>query len=280
MSEAAPKRTYQLSTAERARRGAQKRLRAAKKKATQATKKAEAQRTYARKLEKTIGRVEKGVSEKGTNVIDVGDLSVLPPSVSDLVGDSEVVFQANPGPQEEFLSAGERDVLYGGAAGGGKSFALLADPLRYCHNPNHRGLLLRRTLDELTELIDKSRQLYPKAFPGAKFRESKSTWVFPSGATMWFTYLDRDKDVTRFQGQAFNWIGIDEITQYPTPYVWDYLRSRLRSTDPELQENLYMRCTANPGGVGGWWVKKMYIDVQKDNVPFPAYDIDTMKPFV
>jgi hypothetical protein len=193
------KRTYQLSTAERARRGAQKRLRAAKKKATQATKKAEAQRSYARKLEETIGRVEKGVTGKGTNVIDEGDLAVLPPSVSDLVGDSEVVFQANPGPQEEFLSAGEQDVLYGGAAGGGKSFALLADPLRYCHNPNHRGLLLRRTLDELTELIDKSRQLYTKAFPGAKFRESKSTWVFPSGATIWFTYLDRDKDVTRFQ---------------------------------------------------------------------------------
>jgi len=279
LSEAAPKRRYNLSTAERARRGAQKRLRAAKKKAAQATRKAEAQRTYARKLENTIGRVEKGVSEEGTNVIDVGDLSLLPPSVSDLVGDSEVVFQANPGPQEEFLSAGERDVLYGGAAGGGKSFALLADPLRYCHNPNHRGLLLRRTLDELTELIDKSRQLYTKAFPGAKFRESKSTWHFPSGATIWFTYLDRDKDVTRFQGQAFNWIGIDEITQYPTPYVWDYLRSRLRATDPELQNSLYMRCTANPGGVGGWWVKKMYIDSRTENVAFPAYDIDTMKPF-
>jgi hypothetical protein len=261
------KRTYQLSTAERARRGAQKRLRAAKKKATQATKKAEAQRSYARKLEKTIGKVEKGVAGNGTNIIDEGDLSVLPPSVSDLVGDSEVVFQANPGPQEEFLSAGEQDVLYGGAAGGGKSFALLADPLRYCHNSNHRGLLLRRTL-------------YTKAFPGAKFRESKSTWVFPSGATIWFTYLDRDKDVTRFQGQAFNWIGIDEITQYPTPYVWDYLRSRLRSTDPELQKNLYMRCTANPGGVGGWWVKKMYIDSRTENEPFAAYDIDTMKPFV
>ena len=279
MSEAAPKRRYNLSTAERARRGAQKRLRAAKKKATQATRKAESQRSYAKKLEETIGRVEKGVTGSGTNVIDVGDLSVLPPSVSDLVGDSEVVFQANPGPQEEFLSAGERDVLYGGAAGGGKSFALLADPLRYCHNSSHRGLLLRRTLDELTELIDKSRQLYTKAFPGAKFRESKSTWHFPSGATIWFTYLDRDKDVTRFQGQAFNWIGIDEITQYPTPYVWDYLRSRLRATDPELQDSLYMRCTANPGGVGGWWVKKMYIDSRTENVAFPAYDIDTMKPF-
>ena len=280
MAQAATKRTYQLSTAERARRSAQKRLRDAKKKAQQATKKAETKRKKARDLESTIGRVEKAIKGADTAVIDMGDISVLPSSVSDLVGDSEVVFQANPGPQEEFLSAGERDVLYGGAAGGGKSFALLADPLRYCHNPNHRGLLLRRTLDELTELIDKSRQLYTKAFPGAKFRESKSTWHFPSGATIWFTYLDRDKDVTRFQGQAFNWIGIDEITQYPTPYVWDYLRSRLRSTDPELQENLYMRCTANPGGVGGWWVKKMYIEGTPENKAFPAFDIDTRKTFV
>ena len=279
MAEAAPKRTYHLSTAERARRAAQKKLRDAKKKAQQATKKAETQRKKARDLESTIGRVEKAITASGTATIDASDLNSLPPAVSDLVGDSEVVFQANPGPQEEFLSAGERDVLYGGAAGGGKSFALLADPLRYCHNPNHRGLLLRRTLDELTELIDKSRQLYTKAFPGAKFRESKSTWHFPSGATIWFTYLDRDKDVTRFQGQAFNWIGIDEITQYPTPYVWDYLRSRLRATDPELQEHLYMRCTANPGGVGGWWVKKMYIEGTPENKAFPAFDLDTRKTF-
>ena len=101
--------------------------------------------------------------------------------------------------------------------------------------------------------------------------------MFPSGATIWFTYLDKDKDVTRFQGQAFNWIGIDEITQYPTPYVWDYLRSRLRATDPELQQHLYMRCTANPGGVGGWWVKKTYIDGMEPNKPFPAFDIETKR---
>ena len=276
----APKASYNLSVKERARRAAQKKLNGAKRRAAKTTKAAEDKRRYARNLETKIGKVEKALVGKDTTVIDEGDLADLPAAVADLVEDSEIVFKPNEGPQEEFLSAGERDVLYGGAAGGGKSFALLADPLRFCHNANHRGLLLRRTLDELTELIDKSRQLYTKAFPGAKFRESKSTWVFPSGATIWFTYLDKDKDVTRFQGQAFNWIGIDEITQYPTAYVWDYLRSRLRSTDPELQQHLYMRCTANPGGVGGWWVKKMYIDGTPENKPFPAFDIETRRDFV
>jgi len=275
-----PKSVYNYSRAELARRETQKKVRAAKKRAAKTTQVARDQRNYAQKVQKAAGKVEKALQGKGTATIDVGDLQNLPKSVSDLVGESEVVFQPNPGPQEEFLSSSERDVLYGRAAGGGKSFALLADPLRYCHNPNHRGLLLRRTLDELTELIDKSRQLYTKAFPGAKFRESKSTWHFPSGATIWFTYLDKDKDVTRFQGQAFNWIGIDEITQYPTPYVWDYLRSRLRATDPELQQHLYMRATANPGGVGGWWVKKTYIDGPEPNKPFPAFDVETGKPFV
>ena len=163
------------------------------------------------------------------------------------------LFAANPGPQEDFFEAPEREVLYGGSAGSGKSFALLCDPLRYVDNPNHVALILRRTNDELRELIHKSSELYPKARAGAKWSERKSQWTFPSGARIWMSYLEQDKDVLRYQGQSFTWVGFDELTQYPTPFAWDYLRSRLRSTAPEIE--LYMRATSNPGGPGHGWVR-------------------------
>ena len=79
-----------------------------------------------------------------------------------------IVFQPNKGPQTEFLAASEREVLYGGSAGGGKSFAMLADPLRYMGHPQFSGLLLRHTTEELRELIFKSQELYPKIWKGIK----------------------------------------------------------------------------------------------------------------
>jgi hypothetical protein len=190
----------------------------------------------------------------------------------------EVIFVPNKGPQTEFLAASEREVLYGGSAGGGKSYALLADPMRYFGNSNFNGLILRRTNDELRELIWKSQELYPKAYKGAKWAEKKSQWTFPSGARLWMTYLERDEDVLRYQGQAFSYIAFDELTQHPTPFAWNYMRSRLRTTDPDLP--IFMRATTNPGGAGHGWVKKMFIDPAPNNEKFVATDLDSGEPLV
>ena len=65
-----------------------------------------------------------------------------------------------------------------------------------------------------------------------------------SGAKIEFGFLERDADVYRYQGQAYSWIGFDEITHLPTEFGWNYLASRLRTTDKNLQT--YLRCTANP----------------------------------
>ena len=158
------------------------------------------------------------------------------------------------------------------------SYAMLADPMRYFDNKNFAGILFRRTNDELRELIWKSQEIYPRAFPGAKWQEKKSQWVFPSGARLWLTYLERDEDVLRYQGQAFSWIGFDELTQYPTPFAFDYMRSRLRSTDPDL--SLSVRATTNPGGPGHGWVKRMFIDPAPANTAFPAKNIETGEDMV
>lgn len=185
----------------------------------------------------------------------------------------EVLFAPNPGPQTTFLAASEQEVLYGGAAGGGKSYALLADPLRYFDNPNFRGLIFRRTNDELRELKQKAQMLYLRAYPKAKWNQKESEFVFPSGARLWFTYLERDDDVMRYQGQSFSYIAFDELTQYPTPTAWDYMRSRLRTTDPTLPT--FMRATTNPGGPGHGWVKKMFIDPAPHGQTFDARSIET-----
>ena len=275
--EGEPKTSYNWSMKMKARLATQRQLSEKRRKAEKLTKQAKNARRKVKEAQESAQKIDNALKgkQKSVSVITNEDLKKVPLAVREHLQHHDVVFRPNEGPQTTFLESPERDVLYGGAAGGGKSYALLADVLRDASNPNHRGLLLRRTLAELTELIDKSKQLYPKAFPGAVFKEAKATWHFPSGARVWFSYVDDDRDVTRYQGQAFNWIGIDEITQYPTPYVWNYLRSRLRTTDKDL--GMYMRCTANPGGVGGWWVKKMYIDPNPPDDPFWAKDFDTGK---
>jgi len=227
------------------------------------------------RLKKEKEVIKKATESTTSNIVTSEDLESVAPSVQEVIRDSKVIFHPNDGPQTEFLAADEKDVLYGGAAGGGKSYAMIVDPLRYAHRPAHRALILRRSMPELREMIDKSRELYPQAFPGAKFREVEKLWNFPSGAKVEFGFLERDADVYRYQGQAYSWIGFDEITHLPTEFSWNYLASRLRTTDPEIKT--YLRCTANPGGVGSHWVKNRYIQPNDSNKSFLGTDGLTRK---
>ena len=219
--------------------------------------------------------IKKLHNSKTSNILTEDEVENTSNSIQETIKNSNVIFHANEGPQTHFLAADEKDVLYGGAAGGGKSYAMLVDPLRYAHKKAHRALILRRSMPELREMIDKSRELYPQAFPGAKFREVEKLWNFPSGAKIEFGFLERDADVYRYQGQAYSWIGFDEITHLPTEFSWNYLASRLRTTDSEIKT--YLRCTANPGGVGSHWVKQRYIEPSETNKSFIGKDGLTRK---
>ena len=203
---------------------------------------------------------------KVKTVIDTKDIEEASPTIKKAFEEKDVIFQPNQGPQSDFLASSEREVFYGGARGGGKSYAMLVDPLRYCDKQHHRALLIRRTMPELRDLINHSQQLYSKAYPGAKWREQEKEWRFPSGARIEFGYAENLTDALRYQGQSYTWIGIDELPQYPTPDIYNFLRSSLRSVDPQIP--VYMRATGNPGNVGSLWVKEMFVDPCESNKRF------------
>jgi len=266
-------RGYTFHSETKAKMDAKRSVREKQKKMQAAQNKVNSYKQSIKTTTKTLNKLEDKSHTTG-NVLEAPELNALPAALAQ-EAQEDVIFKANEGPQEDFLAASETDVLYGGAAGGGKSYAMLVDPLRYAHRAAHRGLIIRRSMPELRELIDKSRELYPKAFPGCKYKEVEKLWNFPSGAKIEFGFLERDADVYRYQGQAYSWIGFDEITHLPTEFSWNYLASRLRTTDSEIVP--YMRCTANPGGIGATWVKKRYIDPQPANTSFEGADGLTRK---
>ena len=267
-------RGYNYHSKTKAKQEASKTVREKKRKIAKARSDISRYQKSVEKTEKALNLLDDNTKKNEGRVVEDTFVEEAAPSLQAELKEN-VIFQPNDGPQTDFLAAGETDVLYGGAAGGGKSYAMLVDPLRFAHRSAHRALILRRSMPELRELIDKSRELYPKAFPGCKYREVEKLWNFPSGAKIEFGFLERDADVYRYQGQAYSWIGFDEITHLPTEFSWNYLASRLRTTDPEITP--YMRCTANPGGSGALWVKKRYINPSPYNESFMGNDGITRK---
>lgn len=173
--------------------------------------------------------------------------------------------------QAEFLLTAKREAMYGGAAGGGKSDALLMGALQFVDVPHYNALILRRTYADLSlpgALLDRAAEwLGPTS---ARWVDKTKTWTFPSGATISFGYLDTERDKYRYQSSEFQFIGFDELTQF-TETQYRYLFSRLRRLKGQ-DVPLRMRAASNPGGVGHDWVKRRFIDCapQKDRVFIPA----------
>ncbi len=161
------------------------------------------------------------------------------------------------GPQEKFLSTPADIALYGGAAGGGKTFALLMEALRHISNKGYRAAIFRRTYPEITEpgsLWDKSQEIYPMI--GSSPSVGNLKHIFPSGAEIQFLSCQYESDVSKYQGMQVAFLGFDELTHF-TEKQFFYLLSRNRST---CGVRPYVRATCNPDSDSWvaefieWWI--------------------------
>lgn len=155
------------------------------------------------------------------------------------------------GPQTQFCASTADIAFYGGAAGGGKTFGLLLDPMRHHTNPLFGGVIFRKTSVQIRNeggLWDESMEVYPLL--GGQPRESTLEWRFPSGMAMSFANLEHEKDVLNYQGAQMPWIGFDELTHFSENQFF-YLLSRNRSTSGVKPR---VRATFNPDPDS--WVKR------------------------
>jgi len=193
---------------------------------------------------------------------------------------NNIFIPQNPfGRQARFIIYPGEESFYGGQAGGGKSSALLMSALQYVeekHIPEdqnklkYNALIIRRTLEDLdmpNAIMDRAKQwLLPKEDEGLLvWKDQKKRFIFNSGATLTFRYLSHNKHLNSYQGAELQFVGFDELTQFPENQ-YNYLHSRLRKLE-DSDIPIRMRGASNPGGIGHDWVKKRFVD-DDSKLPF------------
>lgn len=158
--------------------------------------------------------------------------------------DLKPMFAPQEGPQTTFMNTDADIIFYGGAAGGGKTYAILLECLRYINRiKNFGGVIFRRTIPQIKAeggIFDESMKIFP--FFGAKPNMSELYWRFPKGATISFSHLEHEKNVLDWQGSQIAFIGFEELTHF-TKRQFFYMMSRNRSNCGVIP---YIRATMNP----------------------------------
>lgn len=187
-----------------------------------------------------------------------------------------MIWKPNEGAQEFALSLPNNtyEILFGGARGGGKTDAGLAWIGEHQAHPAYRALVIRKNADDLSDWVDRARMMYPHA--SVAYRPAVIT--FPSGAVIRTGHLKDDQAYTKYQGQEYQRMLIEELTQIPTEKRYIQLTSSCRSTILELPAQIMS--TTNPGGLGHGWVKKRFIDFSPPLIRKPDPTSGRLRVFV
>lgn len=170
--------------------------------------------------------------------------------------------------QEEVLRRIEHEILFGGARGGGKTDCGLVWLTDYITNPRYRALVIRKNADDLADWVDRAIRFYTGL--GASIAYRPAIIKFKSGATIHTGHLKDDQAYTKYQGQEYQRILIEELTQIPEERRYLQLLASCRSTIPEIKPQIF--ATTNPGGLGHGWVKERFIDPSPPGIPFKDKD--------